>query len=1015
MRKIFVIVLFICLLSQIAFAQNAQQLVDQMVKNGFNRDQALRLFAQWKSGKEIIINLATSGDNTKRDLAKQIVDYRYQAFQETWTETAKDAVKQGVNRPVDAMVPTGGWKAPLALRDKDPIEYIKKAANADFDATFFCKNNYAERYVENALIKWAEKTTGMPMVDANGNVNYAKINELMRQSEVTMFPRDPDGKLSQEFQKKFPEIVHEGYPGAYGQRSLEVTYMLDKAKAKADIVLYDKSGNIVTQDGKVRIVENQPAENVIEDLTKAKYTSIDRMNKITADYELKFKGHMTGDFNEDSSNTAKMLQRMIEEESKIKGLIPKDHPFYDKAKAIKEAIRENDNEALKTALKGQALDDFLDDAKNEISRINMDNKRRLADAMDEGIGSPANTKLDSALKILTVLGYGYTATDAYLKAKDDEKLKEVTKAMTVALAADLAGTATAAAAGKAAVAAGAGAIGAGGASIVSGIGAGFVAAMIVSCGIEWTEEGINNMLSGYKVDGTIKNMFLTEDKIKEFLQMSPDEIKKYIESEWDQQHQWSGAYYGKSADEAAQGKLKDEIFQQALEVQARLNEQSMKAKVVGDIILDEYKRIVDKYERGEITEAQLEAEKANLKENLNDIIEKRLGEDYRHYQMLFEEAEKRGEKGGLWDMAFGDSKEKREQVRADADKLYNEIMESKDYLERDITRIISMMDEIRQAYADGTKIEDLSDKIADLAKEAEGLTGDLYTLENDATDLLSKIQKTYGTLDDQTRYLSIKSELLSMLASMSKKVRDVNDQSKEFLRIFKLLQEAAEKNKQEQQEGEEESKGPSKRDDYEILEISADLVPVQHENKTYQKLKHIEASSVLIKIRGEKHRVTGRESTNLLIEKGFFYLIEKVGIVASEKYNSFVKSKQAPEQKQEPEKQIKGCGFLREHFENCQRQYGQDYNFTANTLSRAYKVAPDLGNAYKACMEFRDDYNRCKQEQNSDVRDFCQEELPKCRNKYGSSPTSFTTKTVPAKEYTERLKCANVEKQCAGK
>lgn len=754
-------------------ADSPNDIINQMLSRGFNAEQANLLFGQWSDTKKLLIGLAKSGDQQRIKLAHDIVSQRFSSWEQTWTSVVDDMVNKGYQRPVDAMAPTGGWKKPLAYQNSDPVRFIIDSANADIDATFFGSNpSVAEEFVERTAIKWAERTSGTSALLPDGTPNYTKINEVLKNSEITPFPRHPDGSLSNTFQNNFPEIVHEGYPGAYGQRSLEIDYLLTD-KGKADIVRYDSSGNPVkSADGRVQVVRDQPAANVIEDLSNARYTRMDRINRLSADYTEKYVKHLGAGAARDAETTAKMLQRMIEGDSTLQGINSADHPLYSKAKAVKEALREGDDILLRKALKGQSLDDFLADARTEIERINAVNKSRLTGMLDDNIGTAASSRLNTAMRGLVAIGYGVVAADALLKAREGEGGKEVGKALAAALAADLAGMSAGSAAGAAAA----------GTQIatLSGFGAGLAAAMIagivVNGAIEWTEEGINNIVSGYKEGATLQGIFLQPGNIDNFLSMSPEEIKRIIDSEWEEQYQWGGAYVGKSGDKKAQERLKKSVFEQAMAIQNRMNNEKLIAQLSAEIVKELLTEIAAKLDRGEITEERAEELRKNLGARVNETLADRYG-------TLLEKLSQPPGKPGLLDTLVGPSKAEREKARANADSGFGDLMNDKGYLEG----LLGDFD---------IKAQALIDALTNGADTAEGLFEQLQkiyrniievwaSIESSTLVILNDINKSYGTDDDLAVFNQRKGQIAAILTGLWPKV----DEKREMMdRLRKLME-----------------------------------------------------------------------------------------------------------------------------------------------------------------------------------------------------------------------------------
>ncbi|MCP4259838.1 MAG: hypothetical protein GY774_20345 [Planctomycetes bacterium] len=778
-----------------ASAATPTELINQMVRDGFNATRADLLCGQWSDTKQLLINLANSGDRAQIELAHKIVSHRFSSWEQTWTSVVDDMVNEGFRRPVDAMAPTGGWKKPLALQGSsevdDMIKFVVDGANADIDATFFGSNPaVAEEFVERTTIKWATKTSGPSALLPDGTPNYTKLNDILRNSEITPFPRHPDGSMSEAFKRNFPEIVHEGYPGAYGQRSLEIDYLLTD-KGKADIVRYDRNGNLIKMkpdpknpakliraaDGDIQLSRNHAAANVIEDLTNARYTRLDRIQRLVDDYWLKYKGHLGAGATKDAETTAKMLQRMIEGDSHLRGVKAMDHPLYRKAARIKDALREGDDVVLKTWLGEQSLDDFVKNAQREMDIIHSRNERRLAGMLDDSIGT-STSRLNTAMRGLVAVGYGVVGLDAWLKAKEGEGSKEIAKALASALAADLA-AATAAPFGTA--------VGAkiatktlGDAATLGGLSSGLLAAMVagivVHKTIEWTEEGINKIVSGYKEGATLQKIFLDPAHVKDFLKMSPEQIKEIIEREWDAQHQWGGAFVGKFGDKEAQERLKQNVFEQAMAIQNSMNHDQLRAQLSAEIVTEELARIADMLDRGEITEEKAE----ELRKNMGDIVNQKLGD--RYGSLLDKLTAPPPGKPGLFGTMFGPSEEEGKKIRNNADAGFGDFVRDQGYLEGRLGDFDTKAQELIETLRTGGDA-------AELFKQLVNIYGDVMdiwaSMESSSLVILNDISNSYGTDEDLTIFHQRKGLIAAILASLRPKVMDKREM---MARLRQLMQ-----------------------------------------------------------------------------------------------------------------------------------------------------------------------------------------------------------------------------------
>jgi len=78
------------------------------------------------------------------------------------------------------------------------------------------------------------------------------------------------------------------------------------------------------------------------------------------------------------------------------------------------------------------------------------------------------------------------------------------------------------------------------------------------------------------------------------------------------------------------------------------------------------------------------------------------------------------------------------------------------------------------------------------------------------------------------------------------------------------------------------------KDDYAIKAIAIETENVIKDKKTYSKVDNIEAAVVIIRMRGADHIVDGYNALNILIEKGYVYSVQGVGLVTSEKFTDFM-------------------------------------------------------------------------------------------------------------------------------
>ena len=947
---VIILSLFIILsISCPARAFDTQASIDHMLKNGFQLQKSRQLYSQWSTAKNIVIDMAGSGDPKQVELAFQICRQRYPTVARAMSKGIQD-VAAHADKPLDALVPTGSWKNkvifqgdPARLADKQT--FIRQCATADIDLTNFSMTGNAEAVTERAMIHYTEMTTGRKVITPDGTIDTRLINKTMTSGEVTLFPRDPNGKMSPEFAEKYPHIVHESYPGAAGQRALEHNYMLNPEKnCKADIVRYDKYNRpVVSPDGDVVLLKDQSTESVMENLAEAKYNHMDRARIVDADYEIKYKGHLAGmNDRQRADHTAKMLQRMLDDDAKVTGINPATHPgtrdIYEKARRVKDAVRVGDDDALKAALKGQSLDDFLRQADDEIMRININNKRRLTGLIDDAFektpvpGMDADDLVQSSrmahvAKGLTLLGYGYTAADAFIKARPDERRAEVGKALVSAVAADAAGNVV----GSAMAAVGKGSA----ATMGAGFAAAFVAGMVVKGGMDVTQDCAEAIAGGYKTDAVVHSMFLEKNNLKGFLKMSPEEIRRQIEKEWETRYQFGGMYYGRSGDAEAQGKRKKEIYEKALKAQSSIMFDSMQSRVLANIVADELADIARRFDRGEIDTYDLDKERERLNTNFKSVLDKHLSGNYKNYRVFFSHAGKAPERGGAWDAMFGDDNQKALDRQA-FDARLQTLLDEMAFIEGslgDFDSHAAALSSILRSEGDPAQAGEI---MAQLQRDRDDLAMNMATIESGAASCMITLNTTYGVDDDITGFHRKKNTLMQLLMNFPREVKNRLAVFAALERQYSMFQMMADLKKQAEEEEaarlaakkqqddlpawakksgagngdtpgdeetpafvsktsdgnksgvEEEDEFGSQKDDYGIKAITFDTIEVNKDGKIFTRLKSSDSATVIIRMRGSDHIIDGREAVDLLIEKGYLHHVAGVGLVTTSRYAAFL-------------------------------------------------------------------------------------------------------------------------------
>jgi len=126
--------IIICSTPLAGLGASPQATIDWMLKNGFRLQQSRQLYAQWASAKNIVIDMANSGDPQQVELAFRICQQRYPTVARAMSQGIRD-VAAHADKPLDALVPTGSWKNkvifsgdPARLADKQT--FIRQCATA---------------------------------------------------------------------------------------------------------------------------------------------------------------------------------------------------------------------------------------------------------------------------------------------------------------------------------------------------------------------------------------------------------------------------------------------------------------------------------------------------------------------------------------------------------------------------------------------------------------------------------------------------------------------------------------------------------------------------------------------------------------------------------------------------------------------------------------------------------------------------------------------------------------------
>ncbi len=800
------------------YANDSDRIISQMIESGYNQAQADRLLANWSTAKHGMVKYAriNQGNKDKLGVLAQICQNRFKAREDAVMGAVKDAMKAGYSKPIDALVPTGSWKKALSIdpnkSTQSAFDYVMEGSVADIDETLFGKVDAVEYVTEQASFRYAQRALGKKI--GKNTEGYQAVNKLMTDAEVTFFPRDPKGRYSPEFEDKFPSIVLESYRGPEGQRNLDVGYLVNKQKGLADIIHYDARGNII------RVVENQPAESVLENLNDTRYTTLQRISKAKQDYSHKYvdqvlKKGLTGD--DRIEWAAKMLERMYGDEAAITGRSLKGNQLFEDAQNVKKIMRTIKDPAARAAaikkdLHCNSLDDFVKAAEKEMKWMDFQNRQRAAWMLDDDIGRAAKgARLGTLLKGLSLLSDGATIADAYLRSHEGDRLNAVSRALVVSLAADIAGTTVGKVVGTqvgtgvaAVVGRGAGVVAGGAAGITSGAIAGAIAAYVVDGTWQWTEAGVNNMLRGYKGNDAVKKIFLSDDQmVSKFLKMTPDEIKKKINYEWGAHYQFGGAYVGNLSGDHKD--IKQYMLEKAIEHQFLLKKGKLEAQIYGNILRQELEKLVQKMESGKLTPDELSKIRARFGRNTSAMVNDKLQNDpkYESYKKLLNKVNDAGGKPGLWDRLKStfDFRSKPE-VEKDVNARFDRIIEIYDSLDGQLTdywsRVSAFYAVLNQEGA--IDAQALTGAFNDTSINLTELKRELGSMRTNVDLFLADLLKTFGELDDSSQFNYKKGEASVLLTAMIERVNAAIARFSELEHIMKIKQKADRMNEEAEKE-----------------------------------------------------------------------------------------------------------------------------------------------------------------------------------------------------------------------
>ena len=416
--------------------------------------------------------------------------------------------------------------------------------------------------------------------------------------------------------------------------------------------------------------------------------------------------------------------------------------------------------------------------------------------------------------------------------------------------------------------------------------------------------------------------------------MSPEDIRRKIEKEWEIQYQFGGMYYGRSGDPEAQARRKQELYEKTLKAQSGIIFDSMQSRVLTNIVADELSDIARRFDKGEISAHDLDKERERLNTNFKDVLDKHLNGNYKNYRVFFRHAGRTPQRGGAWDAVFGDDKQK-VLDRQTLDARLQTLLDEMDFIQGtlgDFDRHAGNLSAILRQEGDPARAAEI---MADLQRDRDGLVLNLASIESGATSCMIRLNTTYGVDDDISDFHRKKNTIMHILAKFP---REVNNRLALFAaleRQYNLFQMIADFKRQEEEEaaarlaankqpddlpawarksgvnsadtsgdndppsfvsktsGGDESHledndefGPQK-DDYAIKAITFDTIEVEKDGKIFTRLTSSDNATVIIRMRGRDHIIDGAEAVNLLIEKGYLHHVAGVGLVTTSRYAAF--------------------------------------------------------------------------------------------------------------------------------
>jgi hypothetical protein len=345
-------------------------------------------------------------------------------------------------------------------------------------------------------------------------------------------------------------------------------------------------------------------------------------------------------------------------------------------------------------------------------------------------------------------------------------------------------------------------------------------------------------------------------------------------------------------------------------------------------------------ENGELSPQELEAAIQKFgKGKLARHIQSKIDNDprYKEYRDILEKLKQEGGTPGLWGRftrTMDPDPRSPETIKADADRQLQDLMEAMS----DMEYLLGDYENLARAFENAFKgkMGDLSD--ADLAEYFNAQSLSFTELRKELERFKWAVDKYLGDLDKSygkdnyllDQYNFKKGEIARMLAELMKKFghkKQLFDAMEKLMQI-KLKADAmlggggqgdtdettdqggvpqfvkdSKVTSGKKKGGRKKPKIVSESDPgttadeksdaggYEIVSIHADTVEVEYDDYIYDKLRGMNAATVVIRIGGREHVIDGKKAVSILMEKGYFYYLAGVGIVS--------KSRRAKEQEEE--------------------------------------------------------------------------------------------------------------------